>query len=96
MLFDLYRGLPKNSALIKFLSEQGVRALLQKTENYYMQDQQKEMHKIDVDLYFVIDEKNNTVDLTEKGIDLITASSDDPHFFIIPGCYAKTSTRILR
>ncbi|MES2762888.1 MAG: preprotein translocase subunit SecA [Bacteroidota bacterium] len=83
-LLRAYRGLPKNGALIKYLSEPGVKALLQKTENYYMQDQQKEMHKIDVDLYFVIDEKNNSVDMTEKGIDLITGTTDDPHFFIIP------------
>ena len=83
-LLRAYRGLPKNGALIKFLSEPGVKALQQKTENYYMQDQQKEMHKIDVDLFFVIDEKNNSVDMTEKGIDLITGTTDDPHFFIIP------------
>lgn len=83
-LLRAYRGLPKNSALIKFLSEQGVRALLQKTENYYMQDQNKEMHKIDVDLYFTIDEKNNHVELTEKGIDFLTGNSDDPKFFVIP------------
>ncbi|MBS1645788.1 MAG: preprotein translocase subunit SecA [Bacteroidetes bacterium] len=83
-LLRAYRGLPKNSALIKFLSETGVRALLQKTENYYLQDQQKEMHKIDQELYFVIEEKNNSVDMTEKGIDLITTSGEDPHFFIIP------------
>ena len=83
-LLRAYRGLPKNTALIKFLSETGVRALLQKTENYYMQDQQKEMHKIDEELYFVIDEKNNSVDMTEKGIDLITTSGEDTHFFIIP------------
>ena len=83
-LLRAYRGLPKNGALIKFLSEPGVKALQQKTENYYMQDQQKEMHKIDVELFFVIDEKNNTVDLTEKGIDLITSNSDDADFFVIP------------
>jgi preprotein translocase subunit SecA len=83
-LLRAHRGLPKNTALIKFLSEPGVKALLQKTENYYMQDQQKEMHKIDVELFFVIDEKHNSVDLTEKGIDLITSNSDDPHFFVIP------------
>ena len=83
-LLRAYRGLPKNSALIKFLSEQGVRALLQKTENYYMQDQNKEMHKIDVDLYFTIDEKHNHVELTEKGIDFLTGNSDDPKFFVIP------------
>lgn len=83
-LLRAYRGLPKNSALIKFLSENGVRALLQKTENHYMQDQNKEMHKIDVDLYFTIDEKNNHVELTEKGIDFLTGNSDDPKFFVIP------------
>lgn len=83
-LLRAYRGLPKNGALIKFLSEPGVKALLQKTENYYMQDQQKEMHKIDVDLFFVIDEKHNSVDMTEKGIDLMTGTTDDPNFFVIP------------
>lgn len=83
-LLRAYRGLPKNSALIKFLSEQGVRNLLQKTENYYMQDQNKEMHKIDVELYFTIDEKQNHVELTEKGIDFLTGNSDDPKFFVIP------------
>jgi preprotein translocase subunit SecA len=83
-LLRAYRGLPKNTALIKFLSENGVRALLQKTENHYMQDQNKEMHKIDQELYFVVDEKHNSVDLVEKGIDLITTSADDNKFFIIP------------
>jgi preprotein translocase subunit SecA len=83
-LLRAYRGLPKNSALIKFLSETGVRNLLQKTENYYMQDQNKEMHKIDVELYFTIDEKHNHVELTEKGIDFLTGNSDDPKFFVIP------------
>jgi preprotein translocase subunit SecA len=83
-LLRAYRGLPKNSAIIKYLSEQGVRALLQKTENHYMQDQNKEMHKIDVDLYFTIDEKNNHVELTEKGIDFLTGNTDDPKFFVIP------------
>jgi preprotein translocase subunit SecA len=83
-LLRAYRGLPKNTALIKFLSENGVRALLQKTENHYMQDQNKEMHKIDVELYFTIDEKNNHVELSEKGIDFLTGNSDDPKFFVIP------------
>jgi preprotein translocase subunit SecA len=83
-LLQAQRGLPKNSALIKFLGEQGIRQVLTKTENFYMQDQQKEMHKVDADLYFVIDEKVNSVDLTEKGVELITASGEDPHFFIIP------------
>ncbi len=83
-LLRAYRGLPKNNALIKFLSETGVRALLQKTENFYMADQNKEMHKIDQELYFVIDEKNNSVELTEKGIDYITTASEDAKFFVLP------------
>jgi preprotein translocase subunit SecA len=83
-LLRAYRGLPKNSALIKFLSEPGMKTLLQKTENYYLQDQQKEMHKIDDELFFVIDEKNHTVELTEKGINLITEEGEDKNFFIIP------------
>jgi preprotein translocase subunit SecA len=83
-LLQAHRGLPKNNALIKFLGEQGIRQILQKTENFYLQDQQKEMHKVDADLYFTIEEKNNTIELTEKGVDLITASGEDPQFFIIP------------
>jgi preprotein translocase subunit SecA len=79
-----HRGLPKNKALIKFLSEPGVRLLLQKTENFYLQDQSKEMHKVDQELFFVIDEKNNTIELTEKGIELITGVSEDPEFFVLP------------
>lgn len=83
-LLRAFRGLPKNSALIKFMSEQGVAQLKQKTENHYMQDQNKEMHKIDAELYFVIEEKNNHVELTEKGIDFITGNTEDPKFFVIP------------
>jgi preprotein translocase subunit SecA len=83
-LLQVYRGLPKNPSLIKFLGEPGMKQLLTRTENYYLQDQQKEMHKIDADLYFVIDEKLNSVDLSEKGAELITASGEDTQFFIIP------------
>jgi preprotein translocase subunit SecA len=83
-LLRAHRGLPKNKALIKFLSEQGVKALLLKTEGYYMQDQSKEMHKVDAELYFVIDEKNNTIELTEKGIELVSTSSEDQKFFVLP------------
>jgi len=83
-LLRAHRGLPKNKALIKFLSEEGHRALLQKTENFYMQDQGREMQKIDAELFFVIDEKNNTVELADKGIDLITGQGEDPNFFILP------------
>ena len=88
-LLRAHRGLPKNKALIKFLSEQGMKAILQKVEGYYLQDQQKEMPKADAPLYFVIDEKNNTVDLAEKGIDLITSASDDPKFFVLPDVGAE-------
>ncbi len=83
-LLRAHRGLPKNKALIKFLSEGAHRQVLLKTENYYMQDQGKEMPKVDAELYFVIDEKNNQVELTEKGIELITTSGEDPHFFVMP------------
>jgi preprotein translocase subunit SecA len=83
-LLRAHRGLPKSKALIKFLSDGSNRSLLQKTENYYMQDQGKEMPLVDADLFFVIDEKNNSVELTEKGIELITASGEDPHFFVMP------------
>src|SRR3546814_75930 len=83
-LLRAHRGLPKNKALIKFLSEPGVKQILQKTENHYLQDQQREMHKVDAELYFVIDEKNHSVELTEKGIELITTSGEDADFFILP------------
>jgi len=83
-LFRAHRGLPKNKALIKYLSEPGMKQVLTKTENYYMQDQGKEMPKADAELFFVIDEKHNSVELTEKGIELITASGEDPHFFVMP------------
>ena len=78
------RGLPKNSALIKFLSESGIRSKLQKTENYYLADQQREMPKVDAELLFYIDEKNNSVELTDGGISMITKSGEDPNFFILP------------
>ena len=83
-LLRAFRGLPRNKALIKFLSEDGVRAQLQKTENYYMQDQNKEMHLVDEELYFVIDEKSNSIELTEKGLELMTSSTENKDFFILP------------
>ncbi|MBR5216340.1 MAG: preprotein translocase subunit SecA [Bacteroidales bacterium] len=83
-LFRAFRGLPKNSALIKFLSEEGMKALMQKTEGFYLQEQQKNMHIIDDELYFVIDEKLHSVDLTEKGIDELTKAYNDSSFFILP------------
>lgn len=82
-LLRAHRGLPKNKALIKFLSEPGIKAHLQKIENFYMQEQGKQMKKIDVELFFVIDEKNNTIELTNKGIDLISGA-DDRDFYIMP------------
>lgn len=91
LLLRAYRGLPKNKALIKFLSEQGNKALLLKTENFYMQDQSKEMYKVDAELYFIIDEKNNSVELTEKGLVLATANLDDPNFFVIPDVGAEVA-----
>ncbi|MCH1612487.1 MAG: preprotein translocase subunit SecA, partial [Flavobacteriales bacterium] len=87
-LFRSFRGLPKNKALIKYLSEPGIKIHLQKTENFYLQDNAKEMPKADELLYFVIDEKNNTIDLTEKGIDLISGEND-PEFYILPDIGAK-------
>jgi preprotein translocase subunit SecA len=83
-LFRAYRGLPKNKPLIKFLSETGVRAVLQKTENFYLQDNSRQMPEADKPLFFTIDEKNNQIELTEKGVDLITAQGEDPSFFIMP------------
>ncbi|HMW27644.1 MAG TPA: preprotein translocase subunit SecA, partial [Ferruginibacter sp.] len=90
-LMRAHRGLPKNSALIKFLSESGNRVKLQKSENYYLADQQKEMPKVDAELFFYIDEKNNQVDLTDQGIQLITRSGEDPEFFILPDIATKLS-----
>jgi len=83
-LLRAHRGLPKNKALIKFLSEGSVKQTLLKTENYYLADQSKNMPKVDEELFFYIDEKNNQVELTEKGIELITKSGEDPSFFVLP------------
>jgi preprotein translocase subunit SecA len=88
-LYRSHRGLPKNNALIKYLSEPGMKVKLQKSENYYLGEQQKNMHIVDDELYFVIDEKNNQVQLTDKGIALITKSGEDPDFFIMPDIGVK-------
>ena len=82
-LLRVFRGIPKNKALIKFLSEEGVRQLLQKTENFYMQDNNREMSKVDAELYYVIDEKNNQIELTDKGVEYLSGK-DDPNFFVMP------------
>lgn len=83
-LFRSYRGLPKNKALIKMLSEEGIKAILLKTEGRFLQDNQREMPKADAELYFVIDEKHNQVELTEKGIQLISKNMEDEKFFLLP------------
>ncbi|MFD1095210.1 preprotein translocase subunit SecA [Salegentibacter chungangensis] len=82
-LLRVYRGLPKNKALIKYLSEEGIKQLLQKTENYYMQDNNREMPKVDAELYFTIDEKNNQIDLTDRGIEFLSGK-EEPDFFVMP------------
>jgi len=83
LLLRVYRGLPKNKALIKFLSEEGIKQLLQKTENHYMQDNNREMPLVDEELYFVIDEKNNQVELSDKGIEYLSGDTDK-NFFVLP------------
>jgi preprotein translocase subunit SecA len=91
LLLRTFKGFPKNKTLIKFLSEDGMKALLLKTENLYMQNNSKEMPKITDELYFVIDEKNNSIELTDKGIDLITDSGEDPEFFVLPSIGDKVA-----
>ena len=88
-LLRAHRGLPKHKPTIKFLSEPGMRTLMQKTENFYMAENSKNMHIIDDELFFVIDEKNNSIELTDKGIDLITKSYQDTKFYILPDVGAE-------
>ncbi len=83
-LLRAFKGLPRNKAIIKMLSEEGNKSLMRKTENFYMQENSKNMYKVTDELYFVIDEKNNSIEMTEKGLDLITSSSEDANFFILP------------
>jgi len=83
-LFRVYRGLPKYKPLIKYLSEPGIRVILQKTENYYLQDNKRMMPEADEPLLFTIDEKSNSVDLTDNGIETITRKNENPDFFILP------------
>ena len=84
LLLRVFRGLPKNKNLIKFLSQEGIRQLLQKTENFYMQDNNREMHLIDSELLFTIDEKNNQIELTDKGIETLSSDAEDKNFFVLP------------
>lgn len=84
LLLRVHRGLPKNKALIKFLSQEGIKQLLQKTENFYMTDNNKEMPKVDKELLFVIDEKNNSIELTDKGIETLSGDDAQKDFFVLP------------
>ncbi|MCM1293331.1 MAG: preprotein translocase subunit SecA [Bacteroides sp.] len=91
LLFRAYKGLPKNSALIRFLSQEGIKNILLQTEAYYLQDNSREMPKATEPLYFVIDEKNRSVELTDKGIDALTGTSSDPQFFVLPDIASQLS-----
>ena len=88
-LLRAFHGLPKYRPLIKFLSEEGIKVALQKTENHYMQEQSKNMHLVDDPLYFVIDEKNRSVELTDNGADYLAKFNEDPNFFIMPDIATK-------
>ena len=90
-LYRSHKALPKNKALIKFLSEQGIKAGMLKTEEIYMEQNNKRMHEVTDPLYFVIDEKNNSIELTDKGIDLLTGKTDDPTFFVLPDITSQLS-----
>ena len=90
-LFRSFKGMPKNKALIKFLSEHGVKSSMLKTEEFYMQDNNRQMHVATDVLYFIIEEKQNTIELTEKGIDLLTGKSSDPQFFVLPDIASELS-----
>ncbi|MFY9241778.1 MAG: preprotein translocase subunit SecA [Polaribacter sp.] len=89
LLLRVYRGLPKNKALIKFLSQEGIKQILQKTENYYMQDNNKLMPEVDEDLWFVVEEKNNQIDLTDKGIAHLSEKTNNDNFFVLPDIGVK-------
>ena len=90
-LFRSYKAMPKNKPLIKFLSEQGIKQQLLKTEEFYMQENNKNMHVATDPLLFVIDEQHNSIELTDKGIDLLTGTTTDPHFFVLPDVGAELS-----
>ena len=90
-LFRSYKAMPKNKPLIKFLSEQGIKQQLLKTEEFYMQENNKNMHVATDPLLFVIDEQHNSIELTDKGIDILTGTTTDPHFFVLPDVGAELS-----
>ena len=91
LLYRAYKGLPKYNPLIKYLSQDGIKPLMLETEAFYMQDNSRQMHIVTDPLYFVIDEKNRSIELTDKGIDVLTGSSDDPQFFVLPDIAAQLS-----
>ena len=90
-LFRSFKGMPKSKALIKYLSEHGIKSAMLKTEEFYMQDNNRQMHVATEMLYYIIDEKNNTIELTDKGIDLLTGKSSDPQFFVLPDIASELS-----
>ena len=91
LLYRAYKGLPKYKPLIKFLSQEGVKQAMLKTEAFYMQDNNREMHVVTDPLFFIIEEQNNTVELTDKGIDVLTRGTDDPKFFVLPDIASELS-----
>ena len=91
LLFRAFKGLPKNGALIKYLSQEGIKPLLLDTEAYFLQDNGREMPQVTDSLYFVIDEKNRSVELTDKGLDELTGKINDPQFFVLPDIAAQLS-----
>ena len=91
LLYRSHKGFPRNKAMVKYLSLQGIKSAMLKTEDFYMSENMRNMHLVTDDLYFVIDEKNNSVELTDKGIDLLTGKSDDPEFFVMPNITEQLS-----
>jgi len=89
LLLRVFRGIPKNKALIKFLSQEGIKHILQKTENIYMADNNKLMPQVDTELYYVIEEKNNSIDLSDKGIIHLSGKTSDDNFFVLPDIGVK-------
>ncbi|MBR5639637.1 MAG: preprotein translocase subunit SecA [Muribaculaceae bacterium] len=91
LLYRAFKGLPKYKPLIKYLSQEGVKQMMLKTEAFYMQDNSREMHVVTDPLYFIIEEQNNTVELTDNGIDVLTRGTDDPKFFVLPDIATELS-----
>ena len=91
LLFRAYKGLPKYKPLIKYLSQEGVKQAMLKVEAFYMQDNSREMHVVTDPLYYIIEEQNNTVEITDKGIDVLTRGTDDPKFFVLPDIASELS-----